>query len=107
MLFVFTDLRQLMDTGLERPRVNTFEVVGCGWERIPCTPGYLTKGEPCSAKQGNSPTSRGRRRQKLDTFRGGGWTSLCSCSSGSGASSPHLRVLRFRSPFQVRLLRET
>ena len=25
---------------------------------------------------------------------------------GSGAESPHLRVLRFRSPFQVRLLRE-
>ena len=25
---------------------------------------------------------------------------------GSGASSPHLRVLRFRSPLQVRLLRE-
>ena len=25
---------------------------------------------------------------------------------GSGASRPHLRVLRFRSPFQVRLLRE-
>ena len=27
---VFKGLRQLMDTGLKKPRVNTFEVMGCG-----------------------------------------------------------------------------
>ena len=31
---------------------------------------------------------------------------MLAISQGSGASRPHLRVLRFRRPFQVRLLRE-
>ena len=62
VLSVFKGLRQLMDMELEKPRVNTFEVMGCGWERIPCTQGIRrTKGKPCSAKQGNSPTLQGSK----------------------------------------------
>ena len=50
---------------------------------------------------------RSRRRPKLDTsLRWGLDVTMLEISQGSGPSSPHLRVLRFRSPFQVRLLRE-
>ena len=50
---------------------------------------------------------RGRKRPKPDTSLGWGLdVTMLAISQGSGAESPHLRVLRFRSPFQVRLLRE-
>ena len=45
---------------------------------------------------------RGRRRLTLNARRDVTMLAI----SGSGASRPRLRVLRFRSPFQVRLLRE-
>ena len=33
VLSVFKDPQQWMVTGSIKPRVNTFEVLGCGWER--------------------------------------------------------------------------
>ena len=50
---------------------------------------------------------KGRRRLKLNTSLEWGLdVTMLEIPPGPGAESPHLRVLRFRSPFQVRLLRE-
>ena len=50
---------------------------------------------------------RSRRRPKPDPSLGWGLdVTMLEIPPGSGAESLHLRVLRFRSPFQVRLLRE-
>ena len=53
------------------------------------------------------PTLQGRRRLTLNaSLRQQRDVTMLVIHPGSGAESPHLRVLRFRSPFQVRLLRE-
>ena len=49
---------------------------------------------------------RGRRRVKPDTsLRWGLDVTMLEISQGSRASSPRLRVLQFRRPFQIRLVR--
>ena len=86
-----------MDTGSIEPCVDAFEVFGCGWERITCTPGYsLDQGGLVCRSKVTLPTSQGSMTP----------VTMLEISQGSGASSPRLRVLRFRRPFQVRLVRE-
>ena len=72
VLSAYKDLRQRKGTESVKVSVNTFEVLGCGWERMPCTPGHpKDQGRAMlEPKQGKFPTSTGRGRQKPDTFLG-------------------------------------
>ena len=95
-----------MVTGSIKPRVNTFEVLGCGQERIP--QGIRrTKGEPCSSEARSVSDLQGSRTSGAGHLSGWGLDVTMHVFLRSPEHQDLAYVyLRFRSPFQVRLLRE-
>ena len=77
-------------------------------DRTSRNPGCPTDDRRAGLAGGSAfPTSQGSKTseaERLPVARRD--VTMLVISPGSGAESPHLRVLRFRSPFQVRLLRE-
>ena len=79
-----------------------------GWGRTSRNPGCPMDDRRAGLAGGSAfPTSQGSKTSEAERLpEARRDVTYARDPPGSGASSPHLRALRFRSPFHVRLLRE-